>query len=59
MSQVMKTWRVSMYNSEGIWLRTDETTAVSAAKAINNIKWRWRGLSGVHFRAKERKETSK
>ena len=53
MKQGMKTWRVAMFNSEGIWLRTDETTAVSAAKAINNIKWRWRGLSGVHFRAVE------
>jgi hypothetical protein len=43
-----------MYNSDGIVMRFDDTVAVSAKQAINNIRWRWRGVEGVHYEIAQR-----
>lgn len=50
----MRVYTVAMYNSDGIVMRFDDTVAVSAKQAINNIRWRWRGVEGVHYEIAQR-----
>ena len=54
MPREMRVYTVAMYNSDGIVMRFDDTVAVSAEQAINNIRWRWRGVEGVHYEIAQR-----
>ena len=49
-----RVYTVAMYNEDGIVMRFDDTVAVSAKQAINNIRWRWRGVQGVHYEIAQR-----
>ena len=49
-----RVYTVAMYNEDGIVLRYDDTVAVSAKQAINNIRWRWRGVEGIHYEIAQR-----
>ena len=46
----MRVYTVAMYNSDGIVMRFDDTVAVSAKQAINNIRWRLFGGSAASKR---------
>lgn len=53
-SSASRVYTVAMYNADGIVMRFDDTVAVSAAQAINNVRWRWRGVEGVHYEIAQR-----